>query len=162
MTEQKSTLQQLESYLWGAADMDEYTHTFYIPERARWARLRDRLSHFSKYGAALTAWYKDHAGQKLSDRAGMYADRVGVSYRAVKVKDMKSQWGSCTKTGDIHFNWRIVMAPTSIVDYVVVHELCHREHRDHSRPFWRLLGRRLPDYRERKEWLRVKGALLIL
>lgn len=111
---------------------------------------------------ALTAWYKEHARDKLHDRARMYSDRVGVSYRTVKVKDMKSQWGSCTKGGDIHFNWRIVMAPMRIVDYVVIHELCHREHHDHSPEFWRLLGRILPEYKDRKEWLRVNGALLNL
>ena len=89
-------------------------------------------------------------------------ERVGVSYRTVKVKDLKSLWSSCTKIGNIHFNWRIVMSPISIVDYVIVHELCHREIYNHSPDFWRLLGRILPDYRERKEWLRVNGALLTL
>lgn len=112
--------------------------------------------------AALSVWYKAHAEDKLRTRACMYSDRVGISFRGIKVKELRSRWGSCTKSGDIHFNWRIVMAPMSIVDYVVVHELCHREYHDHSQEFWRLLGRILPDYSERKEWLRVNGALLTL
>ena len=108
----------------------------------------------------LTAWYKSHALDKLADRARLYADRVGVSYRAVRVKDLKSRWGSCTMAGDIHFTWHIIMAPMRIVDYVVVHELCHRAHHNHSPAFWRLLGRILPDYRAHKEWLRINGPRL--
>ena len=129
---------------------------FYVYVRADGQAREERIK------VALSTWYKAHAEDKLNARARMCADRVGVSYRDIKLKDMKSRWGSCTKAGNIHFSWLIVMAPMSIVDYVVVHELCHREYHDHSPAFWRLVGRILPDYHERKEWLRVNGALLTL
>lgn len=112
--------------------------------------------------ATLTSWYKKHAISKFKQRTALYADRVGVDYRTIGIKDYKSQWGSCTKVGDLHFNWRVIIAPISIVDYVVVHELCHRRHHDHSPAFWKLLGRILPDYRDRKEWLRVNGPELVI
>lgn len=109
---------------------------------------------------ALNDWYRSHAKEKLYARASAYADRVGVSFKNIRVKKLKSRWGSCTKAGNINFNWRIIMAPMSIVDYVVVHELCHLKYHDHSKEFWKLLGQIFTDYRERKEWLRVNGALL--
>lgn len=129
---------------------------FYVRSRATGQERVDDIRE------ALTEWYKEHAGEKLHSRAKMYGGRVGVTYRAIKIKDLKSQWGSCTKAGDIHFNWRIIMAPMPIVDYVVVHELCHRQYHDHSPRFWQLLARILPDYRDRKEWLRVNGPGLVV
>jgi len=87
-------------------------------------------------------------------------DKVGVSYQEIKVKSLKQRWGSCTSKGIINFNWRIIITPISIVDYVVAHELCHLIHHDHSKEFWSLMQRVIPDYLDRKEWLRVNGAML--
>ncbi len=70
--------------------------------------------------------------------------------------------GKLHKQGNISLNWRIVLAPTSIIDYVVAHELCHLVHHNHSKEFWKLLQSIFPDYKERKEWLRVNGGLLTL
>jgi predicted metal-dependent hydrolase len=78
------------------------------------------------------------------------------------VKNLNSQWGSCTKDGTLSFNWRIVMAPLRLVDYVVVHELCHLTYHDHSKEFWQLLERFLPEWKELKEELRQTGALLVI
>lgn len=111
----------------------------------------------------LTQWYIEHAASKLKERLKRYEERIGVSSNGkIKIKSLKRQWGSCTKDGTMNFNWRIIIAPISIVDYVVVHELCHLIQHDHSKEFWRLLKRAMPDYKERKEWLRVNGALLDL
>ncbi len=110
----------------------------------------------------LTQWYMEHAEIKLKQRLERYKDRLGASYHGIKIKSLKRQWGSCTKDGEMNFNWRIVIAPVSIVDYVAAHELCHRIYHDHSKEFWRLLERVMPDYREKKEWLRINGALLDL
>ena len=76
------------------------------------------------------------------------------------MKTLKQRWGSCTKDGALVFNWKIILAPIGIVDYVVVHELCHLIHHDHSADFWKLMARMMPDYPERKEWLRVNGAMM--
>ena len=82
---------------------------------------------------------------------------MGVNPASAGVKGYKSRWGSCHSDGRVYFNWRIIVAPHSIVDYVVAHELCHLVHHDHSKKFWKLLGTIIPDYAERKEWLKVNG-----
>ena len=79
---------------------------------------------------------------------------MNVSPLSVDVKDYKSRWGGCHFDGRIYYNWKIIIAPHSIVDYVVVHELCHLVYDDHSMKFWKLLGSVLPDYGKRKEWLK--------
>jgi predicted metal-dependent hydrolase len=110
----------------------------------------------------LTRWYKEHAATRLRQKTRRYADQMNVSPVSVGVKDYRSRWGSCHTDGRIFFNWRIIIAPHSIVDYVVIHELCHLVHDDHSKKFWKLLGSVLPDYTERKEWLKVNGSGLNL
>ena len=119
----------------------------------------DRDNHIV---AKLTAWYRDHALAKLGQRARLHAERMGVELGPVAVRDYRRQWGSCYRDRSVHFNWRIIVAPMRIIDYVVVHELCHLRHHDHSKAFWKMLGLYLPDYLERKEWLRVNGGLLVV
>ena len=109
----------------------------------------------------LLEWYYEHAQKKLEQRVKRYADKVGVEPNAVKVKHQQKRWGSCTKDKDLLFNWRVIMAPMSIVDYVVVHELCHLKEKNHTDTFWRSVKSVIPDYEERKEWLRVNGPLLV-
>ena len=108
----------------------------------------------------LHQWFTRHAEKKLLERAERLKSSVGVSYNGIKVKSLKQRWGSCTSKGIINFNWRIIIAPISIVDYVVAHELCHLIHHDHSKEFWKLMQRVMPNYLDRKEWLRVNGAML--
>lgn len=108
----------------------------------------------------LTLWYQSRGLKKLKKRVVMYAKPLDLEPLRVVSKDLRSQWGSCTNRGEIAFNWKIAIAPISIIDYVVAHELCHLIHHDHSKEFWRLLASILPDYKERKEWLRVNGGLL--
>ena len=109
---------------------------------------------------SLIAWYKNHALTKFKQRSKKYEALLGVSPKAVKLGNLKSQWGSCHQDKTIVFNWKVIMAPMGIVDYVVAHELCHLIHHDHSKAFWNLLGRVIPDYAERKDWLRINGSLL--
>jgi predicted metal-dependent hydrolase len=111
---------------------------------------------------SLTSWYKQHAQAKLTEKAKRYAEIVGVTYASVGIKLYKSRWGSCSVDGNIDFNWHIIMAPNRIVDYVVVHELCHLIHHDHSPKFWKQVERVMPNYAECKEWLKVNGASLVL
>jgi predicted metal-dependent hydrolase len=109
---------------------------------------------------SLTSWYKQHAQAKLTEKAKRYADIIGVTYASVGIKLYKSRWGSCSVDGNIDFNWHIIMAPNRIVDYVVVHELCHLIHHDHSPKFWKQVERILPDYAESKEWLKLNADSL--
>jgi len=111
---------------------------------------------------ALIRWYKNHAQLRLQEKVKRYAKTMGIKPLEIGIKSFKSRWGSCSSTGHIDFNWKIIMAPHHIVDYVVVHELCHLKQHDHSPKFWKLVERVLPDYAESKEWLKVNERLLVL
>jgi len=111
---------------------------------------------------ALVRWYKRQAEQKLAEKVDRYAPIVGVVPNGVGIKTFKSRWGSCTAKGKLEFNWQIVMAPNRMVDYVVVHELCHLIRHDHSSLFWKEVARVMPEYGECREWLKVnEGGLRI-
>jgi len=89
------------------------------------------------------------------------APALGVAYRRVQIRDQRTRWGSCSPSGTLSFNWRLVLAPFEVLDYVVVHELCHLQVPDHSRRFWQLVGRQRPRWREQRDWLREYGAELL-
>ena len=108
----------------------------------------------------LREWFMERARLKLNERVKRLARRLAVDCGRVTVKDLRSRWGSCAHDGGLVFNWRIVMAPLRLIDYVILHELCHLTHHDHSPEFWQLLERRLPDALALKEELRRVGALL--
>lgn len=110
----------------------------------------------------LMGWYVQHAEDRLSERMALYAPKLDVKPSAMVVKQQAKRWGSCTKRGVVNLNWRIIMAPMSIVDYVVVHELCHLRYENHTPEFWRALSSVLPDYEMRRLWLRVNGASLTI
>jgi len=109
---------------------------------------------------ALIRWYKQRAELKLQEKVKRYADMVGVEPREVRIKTFKSRWGSCCTKGNIDFNWKVVLAPNRIVDYVVVHELCHLKQHDHSPKFWKEVERVMPDYADCKQWLKLNGGQL--
>ena len=109
---------------------------------------------------ALVRWYKRQAILKLTDKVDRYAERVGVKPAAIEVRSFKSRWGSCTQRGELHFNWQIMMAPNQLVDYVVVHELCHLLRHDHSPEFWKEVERVMPDYIKYKEQLKEHASFL--
>jgi len=111
---------------------------------------------------ALVRWYKHHAEMKLQEKTNRYASIIGEEPTAMGIKSFKSRWGSCSAKGKIDFNWKIILAPNSIVDYVVVHELCHLIHHDHSPLFWKQVEKVVPDYLACKEWLKVNANLLSL
>lgn len=111
---------------------------------------------------ALLHWYKQHAALKLQQKVKRYAAMMGVEPTGVGIKTFKSRWGSCSSKGKLDFNWRIIMAPNRMVDYVVVHELCHLKHHDHSPKFWKEVERVLPDYLLCKAWLKENAKVLAL
>ena len=89
------------------------------------------------------------------------AEALGVSYRRIEIRDQRTRWGSCSPRGTLSFNWRLVLAPFDVLDYVVVHELCHLREPNHSARFWRLVAERRPGWREHRAWLREHGAELL-
>ena len=110
--------------------------------------------------AAFLRWYKERAEAVTSERTRHYAALMNVRPHRILLRDYKSMWGKCTAAGAITYNWKLVMAPRDIVDYIVVHELAHLHHLDHSPRFWKQVEAVLPDYRERRTWLRQNGHLL--
>ena len=108
----------------------------------------------------LRDWYREHALKRLQEKSKRFSKVIGVEPVSVSIKDYKARWGSCSVKGDISFNWRIIIAPHAIVDYVVVHELCHLLEHNHSARFWKHVERNIPDYRERREWLKQWGGSL--
>jgi hypothetical protein len=111
---------------------------------------------------AFAAFYQNKGLPRLQRRVAYFAPKVGVTARDVEIKDLGYRWASCTKRGDLHFHWKCLMAPLTIIDYIIVHELCHLRFRDHSDAFWNEVDKVLPDFRARKEWLRLRGASLDL
>ena len=109
----------------------------------------------------LQNWYRNKAQERLKEKTERYAKQIGVSPAAVSVRNFKSRWGSCDKKGQVVFNWNIIKAPHSVVDYVVVHELCHLIHPNHSKEFWQVVGRFDSNYLEHRQWLKIKGAGLL-
>ena len=111
---------------------------------------------------AFKAYFTAKGQQKFSDRVDYFAPKVGVRVTGIKIKDLGYRWGSCGRKGVLNFHWACMMAPLKVIDYVVVHELCHLHHRNHSDAFWNEVDKVMPDYAERKEWLRKNGASLTL
>ena len=102
----------------------------------------------------LKEWYKSHAENRLGEKTKRFAKIIGVKPSSVTVKDYKSRWGACSISGDISFNWRIILAPHSIIDYVVIHELCHMLEHNHSSKYWKHVERYVPNWKECREWLK--------
>ena len=115
-----------------------------------------------KIRVALIEWYREHAKEKINERVDKYKVKLDVEPNNVVVKKQKKRWGSCSSKNNLNFNWKIIMAPMSIVDYLVVHELTHLIHDNHSRDFWATVAAVIPDIKEKKEWLKVNGKRLDL
>lgn len=105
-------------------------------------------------------WYTERARVKLKERVALYAPRLQVNPVGLRITDLGYRWGSCGRNGTLYFNWRLILAPIRIVDYVVVHELLHLLVPHHTPEYWKLLRRSLPDFVERKQWLAEHGAEL--
>ena len=113
-------------------------------------------------GKAFWNFYAEKGLPRLAKRVEFFQEKLGIKAGKVGVKDLGYRWASCLKNGDLWFHWKCLMAPLTVIDYIVVHELCHLRHRDHTDAFWNEVDKVLPDYRDRKEWLRVRGAELDL
>jgi predicted metal-dependent hydrolase len=112
--------------------------------------------------ASLEGWYKRLALSKLTEKTHRYAAFIGLEVGQVTVRDFKARWGSCYLSGDIAYNWRIIMAPQKVIDYVVVHELCHLLEHNHSSKYWKHVEAVARDYKECREWLKLYGSSLVV
>jgi len=104
---------------------------------------------------------RERARELVSALAEEEAERIGVHYRRIRIGGQRTLWGSCSPRGTLSFNWRLVLAPPEVLDYVVVHELCHLRVPNHSRRFWALVERRRVHWRQQRDWLRDHGPELL-
>lgn len=130
-------------------------------------KLEDRFFYLSKSALAnakevFIKWYKEKAYEKISERVEFYARIAGFKYNKVNITDAEKRWGSCSQKGNLNFSWRLIMAPLRVIDYVVVHELCHLEIKNHSKAFWIKVKTLMPDYKDCDIWLKEFGYLLRL
>jgi predicted metal-dependent hydrolase len=112
--------------------------------------------------AALERWYRRAARAEIVPRLDAAVARAGTSYTGLTIRGQRTRWASCSAKGAMSFNWRLLLAPEGVLDYVIEHEVCHLEVMDHSPRFWRLLEQRVPNWRTHSRWLRRYGSTLVL
>jgi predicted metal-dependent hydrolase len=110
--------------------------------------------------SAIQRWYMAEAHTEIHSRCMWFSMMTGYSPASVRITDARQRWGSCNHEGGLNFSWRLIQAPLSIVDYVIVHELVHLRQPDHSPKFWAKVEALMPDYKRRREWLRENERLL--
>ena len=142
----------------------------FLSEKASWIRMqqgrmqeRENMRQQARIhlDAAQEKELRERAKSVLAQRTAYFARQIGVTYGKITVRDQKTRWGSCSQTGNLNFNFRLILAPSEVLDYVVVHELCHRRQMNHSTQFWQEVAQVLPDYRKRKAWLTENGWRLM-
>jgi predicted metal-dependent hydrolase len=148
---------------------------FILNETVRYARVKSELpgegiifdgrfvvskSSMRQISALLKDWYMGQANELLIPRIKHYAKQIGVDYRRVLILDLKYRWGSCTPKNNLNFNWRLIKAPMSVIEYVIVHELAHLLEHNHGTRFWTIVKTQAPQYERAKEWLKKNGQVL--
>ena len=109
---------------------------------------------------ALIAWYKKRAKSKIIERLPRLTLQLVRWPASIQIKDQKCRWGSCSRNGVVRFNWKIIMPPVPVMDYLIVHELCHLIHQNHSPAYWKEVEAALPNYKEMREWLRIHNFIM--
>jgi hypothetical protein len=135
-----------------------------LTEQQGWIA-RERSKQVPRLGLDPAAVSEHEARRAARELTRMVADdevpALGVAYARIQIRDQRTRWGSCSSRGTLSFNWRLVLAPFAVLDYVVVHELCHLREPNHSGAFWDLVVSRRPGWREQRAWLRDHGAELL-
>ena len=108
----------------------------------------------------LEQWYRMQAAQLIREKADKLSAEFGLTYNRLTVRGQKSRWGSCSRKGNLSFNWKLMMTPEPVIDYVIIHELLHLKEMNHTKKFWRLVTEHCPHWRERRKWLKEHEAEL--
>ncbi len=111
----------------------------------------------ASFAEAFKAFYREKGRRRISERVAYHAPRLGLEPGPVRVMELKNRWASCSDSG-LNFHWKCMMVPATVLDYIAVHELCHLRHPNHTEAFWNEVDKLVPEYRERREWLRRNGA----
>lgn len=109
----------------------------------------------------LQHWYRQQAQQRLLEKTVFWSKQIAVRPQRITIKDQKTRWGSCSSKSNINYNWRIIMAPPAVIDYLVIHELCHLRFPNHSTLFWQEVARFSPNFKEYRTWLKNNGTILM-
>ncbi len=108
----------------------------------------------------IECWYKAQALEYITQRTVYYTQTTGLKYQSIRINSASTRWGSCGHKGTLNFSWRLIMAPASTVDYVIIHELMHLKQKNHSRKFWSEVALMMPDYKKEERWLKQNNHLL--
>lgn len=111
---------------------------------------------------AIVQWYRYQARKIICERVDFYQSYINEEIGMIRIKEQKTRWGSCSSKHNLNFNWKCIMAPIEMVDYIVVHELCHLKQMNHSKAFWSEVEKILPDYKIRDKWWKEHGKELEL
>ena len=125
-------------------------------------RFKLAASRQSAAASTFERWYREQARQVLSSRVEFFARQHGFQYRGLRITSARTRWGSCSASGSLSFSWRLILAPPEVADYVVIHELVHTVHHNHSKRFWKGVEAVIPDYQEHRRWLREHGRKLLV
>jgi predicted metal-dependent hydrolase len=125
-------------------------------------RFRLSRAHLENARSLFVEWYKTRAKEVIHNRLAHFSGLSGIDFTLFRITSAQKRWGSCNSRGNVHFSYRLIMAPLPVVDYVVVHELVHIEEKNHSSRFWQKVERILPDHRQYRRWLRDNGHLLFI
>ena len=140
----------------------DYPHVELVGEDILVSVVAQHLTNSLHIQLVLERWFLDEASILLAERLDFYAPIVGVRPTGMQVKAYKARWGSCKMDGQIQFNWRLIHGPVDVLDYVVVHELCHILQHNHSAAYWSEVARVMPDYEVRRKWLSQNGNTLTM
>lgn len=129
--------------------------------KERQEKTREELQDVQRLTMQEIEQLADRALEVIPKRVAYYAEKTGVTYGRITIRNQKTRWGSCSQKGNLNFNCLLMLAPPEVVDYVVVHELCHRKEMNHSPRFWAEVEKVLPDYKIRRQWLKDNGGRLM-
>ena len=124
-------------------------------------RLRQSAVDQSSVERALRNFYRRQAREYLSERLDHYAEEMELEYDSVEIRNQRTRWGSCSTNGTISLNWRLLMAPTDVIDYVIVHELAHLQEPNHTEAFWSIVAQQIPEYETYSDWLEENSTQLV-
>lgn len=133
-------------------------NSIFIQEDKLYLTVKEDNEDYRK--SILKKWLREHAREVYYEKVRKYSKITGKIPENVFIKEQKRAWGSCSVLGNINLNWRLIMAPDEIIDYVIIHELCHMIHMNHSAEYWKLVESILPDYKLRRKWLKTNGKNL--
>lgn len=102
-------------------------------------------------------WFIRMTKKIIEERLELYCKKLGFSYNQFRIKEQKTRWGSCSKKGNLNFNWKLIMAPQWVIDYVVLHEICHLKYLNHSKEYWNMVSLYMPEHKKAQQWLKKKG-----